>query len=247
MLIKNRSLPAELRNKIYQMALIGSEADEPIFITSVTKYHRRVATRCTENTCDPQFNRGHYGQSAIPKDNNFSPNILAVSKTIHAESAFLLYSQPIFVADNNALLTFLSQIGPRHSTLLRDITVGTWCDSRSHKSINFPAMALLAQSTNLERLKIASTIAYFNSLSWSTRKPVEIAVKVARHVFRDCYPWLESVGRAKGDIFAGIDVLELNEKIFGAAIRVDDGTEREEQTEKQFGIYRKELGRLLSA
>lgn len=228
------------------MALIGSQSG-PIFVTSNTKAHRRVAARCTEDTCDPQFNRSAWGQRPIPKDNNFAPNILAVSKTIHAEAAFLLYSRPIFVADNNALLTFLSQIGPRHSTLLKDITVGSWCDTRSHKSINFPAMALLAQTTNLERLDIASPIGYFSYHSWRTGKPVEIAIKVARHVFRDCYPWLESVGRAKGDIFAAIYLLELSEQNFEQALCTTDAAGREKELEKQLEIYRKELERLLSA
>lgn len=108
-------------------------------------------------------------------------------------------------------------------------------------------MAILAQTTNLERLNIACTIRYFSHYSWRTGKTVEISVRIARHVFRDCYPWFESVGRAKGDIFAGIDLLELSEANFGEAVRVADAAGRAEEMEKQLGIYRKELRRLLSA
>src|ERR1700712_319059 len=53
----NRRLPAELRNRIYGFAL--SDCDD-IYVTSTTKGYRRIAKRCTQPDCVPQFSRHHY-------------------------------------------------------------------------------------------------------------------------------------------------------------------------------------------
>ncbi|CAG8958775.1 hypothetical protein HYFRA_00011725 [Hymenoscyphus fraxineus] len=254
-------LPAELRNKIYDLALIGSQdPSEPIFVTSKTKSRRRVAARTTDHTCLPQFKQQYswryfYPNRSESKSNNaseetkFAPKLLAVSKTIHAEAAAILYSRPMVVADNNALLVFLAQIGRRHSALLRDITIVNWCHSRSFKNINHSAMVLLALTTDLERLNIEGLTGYlFPRRSSLICRRFEI--HVARDVYRDCYPWLEAVGRSKGDRFAGIGILHLSSDPEYLAIlqllkHGEDGGEDDE--EKPLGVYRKELRRLLSS
>ncbi|KAF2416196.1 hypothetical protein EJ08DRAFT_703714 [Tothia fuscella] len=211
-------LPAELRNKIYEMALLDTGA---IYVSSKTKSYRRVAKRCKSGEGHPQYdNSSRYRRSQNlnstdeeqeePARNVFSPSLLAVSKTIYCEAASLLYSQPFVISDNYALLTFLNQIGPRHAEMLRNLTIKSWCDSRSHQAINFPAMAVLAYATNLERLNIACAVGYFRHYGWRTGKSVAIALKVARKIYRDCYPWLESIGRTKKDVTAGVALLEVS-------------------------------------
>jgi hypothetical protein len=203
-------------------------------------------------TCEPQFSGGRYHyhrQNSKNEDSDrerteFSPNILAVSKTIHAEAASFLYTQRIVVADTYALLTFLNQIGPQNASMLRELTIQGWCSSRSHKSINYPAMSLLAIATNLEKLNIACSVGYFRYYGgwrYSRGKTTECAVRVARKVYRDCHPWLEAVGRTRGDITAGIGMIAIDEE------QNFEGKGHGVGMDVQMDLFAKELRRLLKA
>ncbi|KIW06448.1 uncharacterized protein PV09_02892 [Verruconis gallopava] len=236
-------LPAELRNKIYEYAL--SDKD-PIYVSSRTKGYRRWAQRCTETEISPQFvsrwTRYRHRQDGENKNEDPSdrralvPNLLAVSKTIHDEAGSFLYGQRIVIADNYALMAFLLQIGPTHVRMLRDLTIIEWCGGRAHKSINFPAIAMLAPATDLRRLNISCSVGYFSSYSWGTGKKQEIAHRVARKIFRDCYPFLQAYGTAKRDMTAAVNVIEIDENNFRYA-----SADKEKEMEK----FRTELGRLL--
>lgn len=214
-------------------------------MTSKTKGYRRLAQRCIQTECQPQFSsrysrfwRNHDGSDDDREPrarNSFVPNLLAVSKEIHAEAASFLYTQPIVVADNYALLALLNQIGPNHIKMLRDISIREWCGGRAHKSINFPAIAMLTPATELRRFNVACQVGYFGSYGWRGGKTQEIAHRVARKIFRDCYPFLEAYGKAKGDVTAGVDIIEINEKNFGWS----------KDAEKELPVFKEELRRLL--
>ena len=141
------------------------------------------------------------------------------------------------MADNYALLAWLNQIGSQHIKMLRDLTINQWCGGRAHKSINFPALAMLIPATGLRRLNIACTVGYFSSYGWRNGKKQEIAHRVARKVFRDCYPFLEAVGRAKGDMAAAVKLVVIDEHNFSQASG---------DTETELASFQKELRRLLS-
>lgn len=175
------------------------------------------------------------GEETI-KRRSFVPNILAVCKAIHAEAGSFLYSQPVTVADNYALLAWLNQIGPQHIKMLRELKINQWCGGRAHKSINFPALAMLTPATELRRLHIACSVGYFSSYGWRNGKKQDIAHRVARKVFRDCYPYLEAYGRVKGDMAAGVDLVEIDEYNFSHSSN---------DIEVEMGSFRNELRRLL--
>ena len=179
----------------------------------------------------------------------FSPNLLCVSKTVYSEAASFLYGQRIVVADNYALLSFLNQIGRRHMEMLHSITIKEWCGGRSHRSINFPAMTLLASAMHLERLIIDCSIGYFSSYAWRGGKSQELANRVARKVFRDCYPLLEAKVRSKGRIDAGVDLVTLADRNFiGGGWRqsgVEPGEDERRMMDENTEMYRAELQRLL--
>jgi hypothetical protein len=104
-------------------------------------------------------------------------------------------------------------------------------------------MSILAIATNLEKLNIACSVGYFRYYGWrqSRGKSTECAVRVARKVFRDCHPWLEAVGLAKGDITAGIEMITIDE---------DQNFETNAQgidMDVQIDLFKKELRRLLKA
>lgn len=218
-----------------------------MYITSKAKGYRRLAQRCIESECEPQYqSRWHRYNSRFdqPSENDgevterrsFVPNLLAVSKAIYAEAATYLYAQPVILADNYALLSWLNQIGLKHIRMLRDITVLQWCGGRAHKSINFPALAMLTPATGLRRLNIACSIGYFSSYSWRGGRKQEISARVARKVFRDCYPFLEAFGRAKGDAAAGVELVEIDK---------DNFSHSNHAVEQDMESFRNELSRLL--
>lgn len=152
------------------------------------------------------------------------------------EGASYLYSQPITIADNYALMVFLNQIGPQHVSMLQDITVKEWLGGRSHKALNFPALAMLIPATKLRRLNIACVVGYYGNYWNSNRKQQPVEQKVARKVFRDCFPFLEAYGRSKGRMDAGVDVIEIAEENFR-----NSGKE----VEKMHEGFRRELSKLL--
>jgi hypothetical protein len=242
---EDRQLPAELRNKIYGYALSD---DGGVFVTSRSKGYRRLAQRCIMTECEPQFatrwnryyrNNNNNQEDQEPQERRkFVPNLLTVCKAVHAEAGSFLYSQPITLADNYAFLAFLNQIGSKHIKMLREVTIKEWCGGRAHKSINFPALALLAPATQLRRLNIACRVGYYSSYGWRTGKRQEIAHRVARKVFRDCYPFLEAFGRAKGNVAAAVDLIDIDEQNFRSASN---------DVEAELRRFREELCRLLKA
>jgi hypothetical protein len=176
--------------------------------------------------------------------NSVSPNLLAVSKTIYAEAASFLYGQRISVADNYTLLSFLNQIGRQHTSMLREVSIKKWCSGRAHRSINFPAMTLLASATNLELLDIDCAFGYFSS--YYGRKKQSIPNRVARKAFRDCYPWFEAIGKEKGKADAAVEMIQIHESNFGRNYSRGNDVEEPEMDENLEG-FRQELRRLLKA
>lgn len=254
-------LPAELRNKIYEECLTN---DDAIYITSKQRSFRRVAVRTTPSACTAisgyrrrtYYRWSHDRQRAeqVPGEGEafkpLVPNILAVSKTIYDEAVHILYGQPITLTDTRALLDFTTMMTPKTAGMLRDITVLSWCDSRAQKSVNYPAMALLAAAgvVNLERLNLDCKLNYF--WSWGYQQGREddkpIARRVARKVYRDCYPWLYAVGIAKGDIYGALEVLRISDNNFGASTRREDDEDREKCLEVARETFESELKKLIS-
>ncbi|KAE9964564.1 hypothetical protein EG328_010353 [Venturia inaequalis] len=247
-------LPAELRNRIYGFALSNGDGD--IYVTSTTKGYRRVAKRCTQPDCIPQFSRGYHKyrryqgvsdddeeKSPARHMNSFAPNLLAVSKTVYAEAASFLYGQRISLADNYTLLSFLNQIGRQHTSMLREICVKEWCSGRAHRSINFPAMTLLASATNLELLDIDCAMGHFSSYG---RMKLAAPTRAARKAFRDCYPWLEAIGKVKGKPDAAIDMIKVHPSNFAMRTHHARATgQDEEKLRENLAVFQKELRRLL--
>ena len=89
------------------------------------------------------------------------PNITLLNKAIHAETQPILYGNNEFIfEDTTALYQFLAGIGSKNVATLTDITVNGWGDTKSHRSMNHPAMTLLVPAVNLERLMIDYRIHY---------------------------------------------------------------------------------------
>jgi hypothetical protein len=106
MLINFFSFPSEIRNKIYEEALVLSE----LIVLCAMQYG------------------GIYGL-ALPMNSRMCgllrlcPVILLANKRTHREASTLLYSRNRFRLDKGFLTLFLDQIGPQNASFLRHICI----------------------------------------------------------------------------------------------------------------------------
>lgn len=197
------SLPAELRDYIYELALTEEGG---VTLVSVTKAQRRTVRR-GEIISDEYYyhHRGGVrmdGSDTLPaQQTSLIPNLLAVNKQIQAEATAWLYQQPIILEDTMALHTFLAAIGPSNRNAVTDIVVKGWGRGRgTHKAMNVAGMTSLADCPNLKRLRLDCDIAW-------RRDPKSLA----RQLYRDGHFFFERFGVVKGKKDAILDVLQLGE------------------------------------
>ncbi|OIW31431.1 hypothetical protein CONLIGDRAFT_631375 [Coniochaeta ligniaria NRRL 30616] len=200
------SLPPELRNKIYELALIDPNG---VHIRSVKGWYRPQVGHCSPQHCLPSPGYARFSSyqwlrpdgaktgptpSGVPVDYKPSlvPALLATCKTINAEAAPMFWGQPFYVADMTAMHAFLVRMSPVSMALMREVTIITWSASRTHKVMNMPTFGLLRGVVNLQRLTIFDTITNVSyRISRGPDGDAERAKQVARKVWRDCFPWLE--------------------------------------------------------
>jgi hypothetical protein len=199
------SLPAELRDQIYELALVEPEG---ITVVSRTKSYRRTITR--GHIADhsryyyPRRRRNQVTDSqsdTYPQTKSLSPNLLAVNKQIRAEASGYLYQQTIVLEDTMTLHTFLAAIGHQNRLRLSDIVVKGWGGGRgAHKASNFASLTALAGCTNLKSFMLDCDIGWL-------RSPKHLA----RQLFRDGHYFLEAFGAANGKKDAALGVLQLGD------------------------------------
>ncbi|KAK5170294.1 uncharacterized protein LTR77_004881 [Saxophila tyrrhenica] len=213
------SLPAELRDYIYEFALVEPEG---LKLSAKTKSHRRTIARDTAGYWKYRRGRKHWISSDGENTTQHTPlvpNLLAVNKQIHDEAVGYLYKQQIILEDTMALHAFIAAIGPTNRLQLEDLVVRGWgCGRGTHKAMNFASLTLLASCTNLKSL-------FFDcNIGWS-----RTAKQTARQLHRDGHYFLEAYAAAKGKD-AAVEVVKL----------VPQGEEFERE-------FREETGRLLGA
>lgn len=221
-------LPAEIRNQIYHECLVSDQLDEegrPSFYFHHTRRgHRNTVTRGEWEDVDTTARYycryrgyGNFGDSKagseVAEVKPLAASLLAACKAIYAETAPLLYHQRFVFRDNMALIAFISESSPQAAGLIRHIKVLHWLKTRARKNLGFLAMSLLAAQgcVNLSSLEVADSIGWFcGTSSWRPRSDFyAVHSQVARRVYSDFYPWLEAMGRASGDIYKGLSVLDI--------------------------------------
>ncbi|KAF2444934.1 hypothetical protein P171DRAFT_443870 [Karstenula rhodostoma CBS 690.94] len=181
----------------------------------------------------------------------FGFNILATSKKMYDEAAPMIYAQPLVFTDVDGLFAFAAKLSPRTAKLIRSIEIRSWTPTRSRKSKGYNAIAMLAAKgvTNLTSLFINCYMGYFiNRLSrnfgppWGgrQRKDTPTPKKIARKVYRDCHLWLEAMGSTHGDLYKGVEVLQLSGEMFTGG-----GGTWEDVEDEDKAMYKQELRRLL--
>ena len=237
------SLPAELRDYIYELALTD---DNGISLVSKTKAFRRTIARGFVHSCD-SYSDGRGGfipnddndEACEPTYNSLAPNLLAANKQLRSEGLGYLYKQPIILEDTMALHTFLTAIGPTNRLQLSNLSVKGWGSGRgTHKAMNVAAFAMLAGCTNLRVLNLACRIGWL-------RQPKHLA----QQLYRDGHYFFEAYGSANGRRDAAVKVLQLDswnfdrDNWFGWRRSVETLPEKKQYKEN----FQTELKKLLGA
>jgi hypothetical protein len=232
-------LPPELRDVIYEMALID---DNGILLAAITKGYRRTIYRCPY---DP--GEWHYTRRVLEKgetnrgvvSNELVPNLLAVSKQIHHEAVNMLYGQELMFQDTDALHRFLTIIGPRNAQRLLSIDIKELCRGKIRNTLNHCAFMSLTTATKLKALHLP-----MDDFSQYT-----CAKTLARGLFCIAHFFLEAYGAAHGRKDAAIDVIQLDDdtfEVFRPSWRGNTRVVKQHTPEENRAIYRAELCRLLS-
>ncbi|THX70440.1 hypothetical protein D6D05_08615 [Aureobasidium pullulans] len=217
------SLPTELRNKIYLLAL---EDPDGMVLNEGWRSHRRVPKRDTLLQYDDKSHYAGLGNLERPgpmsphtafrgKEDlrTLSPSLLAVNKQIYAEAVRILYSQPLHFANTAALHHFLAPLSSQTLSLVRDIIVHTYSTwgRGVRKAMNVSALTLLRGCSNLRLLRIETLGHHYHLYSRNYKKTVEDdgrshGALLARQVYRDAAFWIDTVGASKA-----LQVLDLPE------------------------------------
>ncbi|KAK3112228.1 hypothetical protein LTR53_011723 [Teratosphaeriaceae sp. CCFEE 6253] len=124
--------------------------------------------------------------------------LLAVNKEINEETVKVFYAHTLKLESTTTLLDFLSQIPTSVRARLTSLHVKSYIKASSRN-----AMYTLAGAKNLTRLHISSGV-------FADGDPG----KAAKQFYADAYKFLESIGAAKGDKTAGVDVLQFGKQAF---------------------------------
>lgn len=284
------SLPAELRNRIYEECLPSSTKlpasyeghREGIWLTARQRLYKKTVAYVRslnehELECIPNGDwwiaratgrgtgrgRGR-GRASNLSSNNYNQsdsagkepqniqllsgsNILSVCKQIYAEAAPMMYARPLVFTSIDGLCAFAGQLSPRTAKLIRSIEIRCWTKLRSRKSQGYSAISMLAAKgvTNLTSLFINCSMGYFHYRGYrrgNGRKESPPAKKIARKVYRDCHLWLETMGSCYGDVYKGLEVLQLSGEMF-----LGNESSWEDVQDDDKAMYEEELRRLLRA
>ncbi|KAI4728971.1 hypothetical protein E4T49_03200 [Aureobasidium sp. EXF-10728] len=209
------SLPNELRNKIYLLAL---EDPDGMTLKEGWRAYRRVPQRgqfYSNNTKDryeelANLNFGRCVDSQGPDLQNQAvctlvPSLLAVSKQIYAEAAVILYAQPLHFENTTALHSFLAPLSSQTASLIRNITIHayvTW-GRGIRKAMNVSALTLLRSCSNLQKLRIEAFDDYQHWGSYGRARPSAQEAgkregsRIAQQVYREAAFWLDTINADK--------------------------------------------------
>lgn len=233
-------LPAELRMKIYEEALVDPHG---VYIRTYDDKYEKIAVHVSPRFIDgtSYLDRKGYVKGVwkdikmteLPtKKFKISPNLLATCKRVHNEAVSLLWKQPFIFADVHGLLSFLLPMSSTTIARLEDITIlkHGWVMGR-----NTPAFLLLRDAVNLQNLRFDCVIRNAREYRYGTMNPAVLGEKLADRLFKDCHPFIKAFVKHRG-AEALIKVLKFDKEEFkhrywnlAHTQNTDDWTEEKEQ------------------
>jgi len=196
------SLPAELRNQIYELALVNPQGH---YLVAKRRNKMRTVRAAAHGT--HTYNSRHTRHQRLRSHKADLPSrlaygLFAVNRQINEEACTLVYPKPFVLESSTALHTFLVVIGAKNRGLLTDIGLQDWGGrSRSWNTL-FPAFSMMSMGCdNICRLHFTASI-------WAATFPA----KMADEFYREAQPWLLTLIKIKGSKDAALDVIEFTSR-----------------------------------
>ncbi|KAK3068235.1 hypothetical protein LTR53_014356 [Teratosphaeriaceae sp. CCFEE 6253] len=192
-------LPEVARARIYgfyfaQMGVVG----EAIVLEGKRTLNKDIYAKAYA-----EGSKNRVGLLAVNKEVSNSTPVAIISAPltllqINEETIKVFYAHTLKLESTTTLLDFLSQIPTSVRARLTSLHVKSYIKASSRN-----AMYTLAGAKNLTRLHISSGV-------FADGDPG----KAAKQFYADAYKFLESIGAAKGDKTAGVDVLQFGKQAF---------------------------------
>ncbi|ROW07209.1 hypothetical protein VMCG_03760 [Cytospora schulzeri] len=234
------NLPAELRLKIYEEALVDPHG---VYIRTYDDKYEKIAVHVSPRFIDgiSYLDRKGYVKGVwkeikmddLPRKKfKISPNLLATCTHVHNEAVSLLWKQPFIFADVHGLLSFLLPMSPTTISRLEDITIlkHGWVMGR-----NTPAFVLLRHAVNLRNLRFDCVIRNAREYRYGTMNPTVLGEKLADRLFKDCHPFIKEFVKHRGTE-ALVKVMKFDKEEFrhrywstASTQNTDDWTEEKEE------------------
>lgn len=243
------SLPPEIKNMIYQYALVSAYE---IPVVSVGKtYSPTLRIGLPDEVPFSKFRRTGYGYRKYEDYGrdapmrlvrpSMAPTLLAVNHEIHAQTQAMLYGANTFAfEDAKTLLAFFATVGPTNCAGIQEVSIKYWGESGTLKPLNLATFAVLASAVNLKSLNLDHEV---DRLTGS---------QAAQPFFRAAHPWLVAPGVNKGRPHAAVDVVRLGiQHVRWANVRSLSNLSPEEissvrrELEDKTKVFRRKLRKLL--
>ncbi|KAF2011311.1 hypothetical protein BU24DRAFT_426396 [Aaosphaeria arxii CBS 175.79] len=233
-------LPAEIRNMIYEYALVDPKG---VHLYPNTQSYRRSVVRAAPSFIDrywggsqTRFTLNSQTSETLPlRPLRLVPSLLAANSQIYHEAKSILYGNHFQLYDPLALHSFMVDIGPRAAAMVKNITLASWGWRRGmHKAYNHACFTAMTSAVNIEKFTFGGLLYCHNDPKW-----------VARQIYRDAFPFLEAVGAAKGKVDAAIDIFDISEQNFDTRHRWRRTPQVTRPYEESISIFKTELSRLL--
>jgi len=196
------SMPGELRNQIYELALVNPDG------------HYLVATYRKGMRTVRAANHGAYSNITsryfLPKhrDATTAHGLFAVNRQTNEEARTLVYSKPFVFENDTALHTFFVAIGAKNRALLTNISLETWCGRGSFWNMPFQAFSMLLFPSFSMLSMGCDNISRFHFKP--TLHEIMHPEHLAEAFYTKAHPWLRALVRSKGSTDAAVAVIEFN-------------------------------------
>ncbi|GAB7354710.1 hypothetical protein MBLNU459_g5127t1 [Dothideomycetes sp. NU459] len=189
------ALPKPIRLQIYHEYLVPTDNSRGIItfcstgtgVKAKTYYASNISEKKDPEKKDPE------------KNNKHRLALLGTNKEILAEAYPILYGFTLKFDNSGTLLLFLSGVGERVRSMLTSLVVIQYNQKSALAAFN-----VLADSKNsIQKLRILDGLG-------KNQTPE----KAAKAFFADARTFLQVVGKAKGNPFAGVELLSYGERCF---------------------------------
>ncbi|KAK0642498.1 hypothetical protein DIS24_g8973 [Lasiodiplodia hormozganensis] len=193
-------LPAELREKIYELSL----ARHAIALRAEVRNGKNVIS--LQRLEDEQRH-------------GLTPSLLLINRATYAEGGPVLYGNHFYLHDSMALYVFLAILSPKTKDWIREMTLSQWnrdvcADVHLYRTpekerILVPAFTSLIGMTNLQRLHLEFTLSSIDNFRIVNRRRYSMQEHLALCIYEWAHFWLDELSREKGSREEAVKIIDI--------------------------------------